>query len=141
MIDGGWLKKGEQNNNDGMFGAVVYTLLSTKNIDTGKTRHEEIPTRENTDTENFRHGENPTQYNKDNKENKVHPKTHLLNKEKKTIKKKKINLFLRKMPMLMLITMSMSSLIGCMPCILLNAQKGVHTSESRKKTKLRLSLC
>ena len=27
---------------------------------------------------------------------KVHPKTHLLNKRKKTIKKKKINLFLRK---------------------------------------------
>ena len=70
LIDGGWLKKGEQNNNDGMFGAVVYTLLSTKNTDTGKTRHEEIPTRENTDTGKFRHGENPTQYNKDNEENK-----------------------------------------------------------------------
>ena len=41
LIDGGWLKKGEQNNNDGMFGAVVYTLLSTKNTDTEKTRHEE----------------------------------------------------------------------------------------------------
>lgn len=70
LIDGGWLKKGKQNNNDGVFGAVVYTLLSTKNTDTGKTRHEEIPTRKNTDTENFRHGENPTQYNKDNEENK-----------------------------------------------------------------------
>ena len=70
LIDGGWLKKGKQNNNDGMFGAVVYTLLSTKNTDTEKTRHEEIPTRENADTENFRHGENPTQYNKDNEENK-----------------------------------------------------------------------
>lgn len=70
LIDGGWLKKGEQNNNDGMFGAVVYTLLSTKNTDTEKTRHEEIPTRENTDTENFRHGENPIQYNIDNEENK-----------------------------------------------------------------------
>ena len=69
LIDGGWLKKGEQNN-DGKFGAVVYTLLSTKNTDKEKTRHEEIPTRENTDTENFRHGENPTQYNKDNEENK-----------------------------------------------------------------------
>ena len=70
LIEGGWLKKGEQNNNDGMFGAVVYTLLSTKNTDTEKTRHEEIPTRENTNTENFRHGENPIQYNKDNEENK-----------------------------------------------------------------------
>lgn len=69
LIDGGWLKKGEQNNN-GKFGAVVYTLLSTKNSDTGKNRNEEIPTRENTDTEKFRHGEKPTQYNKDNKEKK-----------------------------------------------------------------------
>ena len=64
LIDGGWLKKGEQNN-DGKFGAVVYTLLSTKKADT-----EEIPTRKNTDTEKFRHGENPTQYNKDNEEKK-----------------------------------------------------------------------
>ena len=68
---------------------------------------------------------------------KVHPKTHLLNKEKKTIKKKKINLFLRKVP----VPMSMSSLIGCMPCTLPNAQRGVHTSASRKKTRLRLSPC
>lgn len=64
LIDGGWLKKGEQNN-DGKFGAVVYTLLSTKNTDT-----EKIPTRKNTDTEKSRHGENPTQYNKDNEEKK-----------------------------------------------------------------------
>ena len=69
LIDGGWLKKGEQNN-DGKFGAVVYTLLSAKNTDSEKTRHEEIPTRKNTDTEIFRHGKNPTQYNKDNEENK-----------------------------------------------------------------------
>ena len=62
LIDGGWLKKGEQNN-DGKFGAVVYTLLSTKKNDT-----EEIPTRENTDTENFRHGEKHAQDNKENKE-------------------------------------------------------------------------
>ena len=64
LISGGWLKKGEQNN-DGKFGAVVYTLLSTKNADT-----EEIPTRKNTDTENFRHGEKHAQYNKDNEEKK-----------------------------------------------------------------------
>ena len=64
LIDGGWLKKGEQNN-DGKFGAVVYTLLSTKNADT-----EEIPTRKKADTEKSRHGENPTQYNKDNEEKK-----------------------------------------------------------------------
>ena len=64
LIDSGWLKKGEQNN-DGKFGAVVYTLLSTKNADT-----EEIPTRKNTDTEKFRHGEKHAQYNKDNEEKK-----------------------------------------------------------------------
>ena len=64
LIDGGWLKKGEQNN-DGKFGAVVYTLLSTKKADM-----EEIPTRKNTDTGKSRHGENPTQYNKDNEEKK-----------------------------------------------------------------------
>ena len=67
LIDGGWLKKGEQNN-DGKFGAVVYTLLSTKNADTEKNRNKEIPTRKNTDTEKFRHGEKPAQDNKDNKE-------------------------------------------------------------------------
>lgn len=84
LIDGGWLKKGEQNNDDGKFGAVVYTLLSTKKTDTEKTRHGEIPTRENTDTEIFRHGENPTQYNKDNEENKENiEKRDLLNKEEK----------------------------------------------------------
>ena len=49
LIDGGWLKKGEQNN-DGKFGAVVYTLLSTKKADI-----EEIPTRKNTDTEKILH--------------------------------------------------------------------------------------
>ena len=64
LIDGGWLKKGEQNN-DGKFGAVVYTLLSTKKADI-----EEIPTRKKADTEKSRHGENPTQYNKDNEEKK-----------------------------------------------------------------------
>ena len=69
LIAVGWLKKGEQNN-DGKFGAVVYTLLSTKKADTEKIRNGEIPTRENTDSENFRLGENPAQYNKDNEENK-----------------------------------------------------------------------
>ena len=69
LIAGGWLKKGEQNN-DGKFGAVVYTLLSTKKADTEKIRNGEIPTQENTDSENFRLGENPAQYNKDNEENK-----------------------------------------------------------------------
>ena len=80
LIDGGWLKKGEQNN-DGKFGAVVYTLLSTKKADI-----EEIPTRKKADTEKSRHGENPTQYNKDNEE-----KKDLVKKEgiDKSIPKKK----------------------------------------------------
>lgn len=83
LIAGGWLKKGEQNN-DGKFGAVVYTLLSTKNADTEKNRHEEIPTQENTDSENFRHGEKPAQYNKDNEENKESiEKKDFPNKEEK----------------------------------------------------------
>ena len=80
LIDGGWLKKGEQNN-DGKFGAVVYTLLSTKKADI-----EEIPTRKNTDTEKYRHGENPTQYNKDNEEKKDLPKKEGIDK---SIPKKK----------------------------------------------------
>ena len=80
LIDGGWLKKGEQNN-DGKFGAVVYTLLSTKKADI-----EEIPTRKNTDTEKSRHGENPTQYNKDNEEKKDLPKKEGIDK---SIPKKK----------------------------------------------------
>lgn len=80
LIDGGWLKKGEQNN-DGKFGAVVYTLLSTKKADM-----EEIPTRKKADTEKSRHEENPTQYNKDNEE-----KKDLVKKEgiDKSIPKKK----------------------------------------------------
>ena len=80
LIDGGWLKKGEQNN-DGKFGAVVYTLLSTKKADM-----EEIPTRKKADTGKSRHGENPTQYNKDNEE-----KKDLVKKEgiDKSIPKKK----------------------------------------------------
>lgn len=93
LIAGGWLKKGEQNNNDGKFGAVVYTLLSTKNANTEKNRHEEIPTQENTDSENFRLGEKPAQYNKDNEENKESiEKKDLPKKERKdkSIPKKKV---------------------------------------------------
>lgn len=38
LIDSGWLIKGEQKN-DGLFGAVTYTLNSTKNTDTEKVRY------------------------------------------------------------------------------------------------------
>ena len=53
LIESGWLIKGEQKN-DGLFGAVTYTLNSTKISDTGKIRH----------------GEKPTQHNIDNRQNK-----------------------------------------------------------------------
>ena len=52
LIESGWLIKGEQKN-DGLFGAVTYTLNSTKI----------------SDTEKIRYGEMPTQHNRDNRQN------------------------------------------------------------------------
>lgn len=49
LVVGGWLEKGEQDRNSGMFGAVQYTLKATKNTDTGFFRHGEIPTQHNID--------------------------------------------------------------------------------------------
>lgn len=46
LIASGWLIKGEQQNENGKFGAVEYTLKATKI----------------SDTENFRHGKNPAQH-------------------------------------------------------------------------------
>lgn len=48
LIESGWLIKGEQKN-DGLFGAVTYTLNSTKISDTEKIRYGEIPTQHNID--------------------------------------------------------------------------------------------
>lgn len=48
LIGSGWLIKGEQKNN-GLFGAVTYTLNSTKISDTEKIRYGEIPTQHNID--------------------------------------------------------------------------------------------
>ena len=48
LIDSGWLIKGGQKN-DGLFGAVTYTLNSTKNTDTEKVRHGEMPTQHTID--------------------------------------------------------------------------------------------
>lgn len=48
LIENGWLIKGEQKN-DGLFGAVTYTLNSTKISDTEKTRYGEMPTQHNRD--------------------------------------------------------------------------------------------
>lgn len=51
LVASGWLVKGEQTNEKGVFGAVEYTLKATKF----------------TDTENFRHGKKTAQENTDNK--------------------------------------------------------------------------
>lgn len=62
LITNGWLVKGKQENENGIFGAVEYTLKANK----------VLPNTENTEAENFRHGKNPSQHNKDslyNKEN------------------------------------------------------------------------
>lgn len=50
LVASGWLVKGEQSNEHGIFGAVEYTLKATKF----------------TDTENFRYGKNTAQENIDN---------------------------------------------------------------------------
>jgi len=52
LVTSGWLIKGEQMNENGVFGAVEYTLKATKKPD----------------TEFFRHGNNQPQINKDIKE-------------------------------------------------------------------------
>lgn len=70
LIDGGWLIKGEQDNTNGVFGAVCYELQPTKN----------------TDTEKYRHGKNPTQHNIDNIQNTDIHSTNVI-EEKKEIDK------------------------------------------------------
>lgn len=78
LVANGWLEKGQQTNNNGLFGAVEYTLKATKN----------------TDTEKYRHGKNNAQDNKDN--NKPNTKDTLnKEKEKEEIKelKEKFNVF------------------------------------------------
>lgn len=52
LVSSGWLKKGEQCNEGGVFGAVSYILQTTKN----------------TDTVFFRHGKTPIQHNIDDKQ-------------------------------------------------------------------------
>lgn len=55
LIANGWLVKGKQENENGIFGAVEYTLKANR----------DLPKTENTEAEKFRHGKNPTQHNKD----------------------------------------------------------------------------
>lgn len=53
LVSSGWIERGEQENKEGVFGAVSYTLKACdKNTVSGKMRH----------------GKNDTLYNKDNKE-------------------------------------------------------------------------
>lgn len=49
LVESGWLEKGEQERDNGIFGAVSYTLKATKNTDTGKYRYGKIPTQHNID--------------------------------------------------------------------------------------------
>lgn len=54
LVESGWIVKGEQERDKGVFGATSYTLRTNKKSCT-----------ENTDTDFFRHGKNPTQHNID----------------------------------------------------------------------------
>lgn len=54
LVESGWIVKGEQERDKGVFGATSYTLRANKKSCT-----------ENTDTENFRHGKIPIQHNRD----------------------------------------------------------------------------
>ena len=70
LVENGWLIKGEQKN-EGVFGAVTYTLNESKTQNKEKTDDEQNEEEEalddtkNSDTEKIRHGEIPTQYNID----------------------------------------------------------------------------
>lgn len=84
LVASGWLVKGEQKNEKGVFGATEYTLKAN-NVD----RHIILPTRKNTDTVNSRHGKNPTQDNIDYIENRDNiEKRDII--EKENILKKKV---------------------------------------------------
>ena len=60
LVENGWLVKGEQKN-EGLFGAVTYTLNDSKT----QNEEESSDGTKNSDTEKTRHGEIPTQYNID----------------------------------------------------------------------------
>lgn len=63
LVDSGWIVKGEQENTNGTFGAVEYTLRASK-----KTEQKEEEIVEETEDEIFRYGKNPTQHKRDNKQ-------------------------------------------------------------------------
>ena len=92
LIENGWLVKGEQKN-EGVFGAVIYTLNCSKtpnniNTDTGENEEKASDGTKNTDTEKIRLGEIPTQHNIDD----LHSRDDRKEKEEiidKSIPKKK----------------------------------------------------
>lgn len=49
LVLSGWLEKGEQEREKGVFGATQYTLKATKNTDTGFFRHGKTPIQHNID--------------------------------------------------------------------------------------------
>ena len=49
LVTSGWLIKGKQTNEKGVFGAVEYTLKATKKPDTENLRHGKKPTQDNRD--------------------------------------------------------------------------------------------
>lgn len=49
LVENGWLIKGEQKQENGLFGSVKYSLVATKMSDTGKYRHGDFPTQDNID--------------------------------------------------------------------------------------------
>ena len=79
LVASGWLIKGEQQNENGKFGAVEYILKATKI----------------SDTENFRHGENPTQHKYSLPNNKLSniDDNKIENNNNKEIKKESDELF------------------------------------------------
>ena len=84
LVENGWLVKGEQKN-EGLFGAVTYTLNDSKT----QNKKEASDGTKNSDTEKIRHGEIPTQYNidiihsKDDKKGKEERDLSLSKKDKR----------------------------------------------------------
>lgn len=65
LVTAGWITKGQQVNENGVFGSVEYTIEIERQIEYELV---EEPSGIFTDTENYRHGKNPTRYNIQNKD-------------------------------------------------------------------------
>lgn len=80
LVASGWIKKGEQEREKGIFGATQYTLKATNSSDTGKIRH----------------GESMAQYNKDNIQKRDNIQEEIEDKSS-TKKKKEYDEFVERM--------------------------------------------